>query len=100
MKRKSRAILNRSGEKPCDICKEIEPLQAHHINGREVKNYNQDWNVANICAGCHYQVHLGGIIIESWFDTTNGRELIWHMEEEESITSIESKTHIIKINKS
>ena len=93
---KNRKKINASGKYPCDICKNIEFLESHHINGRKIKNYNKPWNIANICPSCHYKVHLGQIIISGWFDTTNGKELIFNKINESKIVDSESTPHIIK----
>ena len=96
MKRKIRKQSNISGKKECDICRAVDFLQAHHINGRDVPKYNQDWNVANLCASCHYNVHMGAINISGWFDTTNGRELIYNNVNEVPIVDSVTNIHVIK----
>jgi hypothetical protein len=57
-------------------------LVEHHIHGREIARANDGFNIAWICATCHDFVHLGDIIIEGWFRTTKGRELIWRRKGE------------------
>lgn len=95
MKKKIRQLSNRSGQELCSICKEPHILQEHHINGRNVPNYKRAWNITNICANCHDEIHFGKIVIEKWVMTTSGRELIWHKKGEESITGFESTPHMI-----
>lgn len=73
----------RSGKAYCDICNQQRPLVEHHLNGRNVQNWRDGWNISTICANCHDSVHIGDIIIVGWFQTTNGRKLIWHRKGEE-----------------
>lgn len=87
--------MNRSGSLVCPICKEKHILVEHHINGREILNANQPFNIANICSNCHNEVHHGKIVIEGWFSTSNGRELLWHYSNELSLSGQDSKPHII-----
>ena len=92
MSRKNKRIANRKAINYCDICKSQTPLVEHHINGRI---NNEPWNLAYICSNCHYEIHLGKIIIEQWVQTTGGRMLIWHRDGEQSITGNDAKPHII-----
>jgi hypothetical protein len=96
MKSKSRKSKNKSGEMPCEICKNTTFLQSHHIQGRKIPNCNHWSNLVDICPSCHFETHHGKIIIEKWVTTTQGKELIWHYKDEESFTGEDSKTHIIK----
>ena len=96
MKKKIRRLINRNGNTLCDICKTESVLEGHHINGREIERANDPFNIANICPNCHYKVHLGRIIIEGWFDTTDGRLLLWHNKEEQTVTNSQSNPFIIK----
>jgi len=95
MKKKIRSTINISGKCSCDICGQDIPLVTHHINGRNIPNAEHDSNLVHICPNCHYDIHLGNIILESWFMTTSGRELIWHKNGEKSITGKEAKPFII-----
>ena len=88
-----RKIINRSGTKLCEICGNVEILVQHHLNGREIKDWNLEWNVCNICDNCHRLVHINTkdrIIIEGWFKTTHGRKLVWRYFNEESVTGQET----------
>jgi len=95
MSRKNIRKMMRSGTQACPICSREVPLVEHHINGRGVPHWNDPWNIVSICATCHDMVHMNKlsnrIIIEGWFKTTSGRELLWHHAGEESITGEESE---------
>ena len=71
---------NRSGTYPCEICKQIVPLVEHHINGRDIPNWNKPWNIVWICPNCHDKIHMTPpkIIIQGWYMTTTGRVLIFN----------------------
>jgi uncharacterized protein YlaI len=94
----SRAALrksNGSGNGSCDVCNEVGFLEEHHIRGRKIQNYNQPFNIANICPNCHFKIHLGEIIIENWATSTGGRILLWHKKGEKSVTGDDAVPHII-----
>ena len=95
MRKKIIKEKNKSGKCPCEICSVVTFLEIHHINGREIDNYNHKDNLTNICPNCHNEIHHGKIIIEGWFNTTKGRDLIWRRDKEEKITDEESKPYII-----
>ena len=95
IKKETRKKINRSGKNVCDICKEKSILISHHIAGRKIENAEKWWNKANICDKCHRLTHEGKIIIENWCSTTNGRELIWHYENEKSLTGNDSTPYLI-----
>ncbi len=86
MSKKNLRKYKRSGNSECEICEIETPLQEHHIRGREIPDCNNVNNIAWCCPNCHDSIHLGLIIIEGWFNTTKGRELLWHNENEQSIT--------------
>lgn len=94
MKRSIIKKRNRSGKADCDICQEREFLVEHHIRGRKISKPNHPSNLANICSNCHYRVHNGNIIIEQWLKSTSGPELIWHTEEEDSLTGYDADVHL------
>jgi hypothetical protein len=93
--RKIRKKLNRSNTYPCDVCHNTEILVEHHIEGREINNPNHPSNLTNICGNCHNRIHNGIIIIEGWFGTSNGKELLWHHYKSESFSGKAAKTHLI-----
>ena len=93
MYRKLRRKLNSSGKQTCEICKEQNFLVQHHIQGRDVKNPNKHYNLANICNNCHFKVHRGDIIIEKRVMTTMGEVLLWHFHTDPSITGEDSHPH-------
>lgn len=76
----------RSGNMPCPICETCVPLVEHHIHGREVKRWNEEWNICWLCSNCHDLVHCEGdnrIILMGWYQTTNGRKLYWYKSGDE-----------------
>lgn len=82
---------NRSGTQKCEVCGETHRLVRHHLRGRDILNWDSDWNACWICDCCHTKAHYADIIIEGWFQTTEGRELIWRLPHEPSITGQECK---------
>lgn len=80
----------RSGNEQCPICLRRTKLCRHHLNGREIRRSEDRWNTAWICPTCHDLVHEGDIVIEGWFMTTDGMNLIWREGGSESITGTES----------
>ena len=95
MSKKAIKKRNASGEQKCDVCQEVEFLEGHHIRGRRIRNFDDPFNIANICPNCHFKVHLGEFIIENWVNSTSGRILIWHKKDEDSKTGNDASTHII-----
>jgi uncharacterized protein YlaI len=89
MSKKNTRKSKRSGIRSCEICEVVTPLQEHHLRGRKIPNANSSFNLTWICPTCHDRTHLGLIIIEGWFSTTDGEELIWHNEGEPSITGLD-----------
>lgn len=92
---KGTKLSNRSGRFPCDLCSELEILEQHHINGRDIPNPNHPSNLCNICSRCHTKIHYGRIIIERWVQTSGGLELIWHRKNEEGLTGEDSKPKLL-----
>ena len=91
---KSRRSKNKKGSELCEICKEPHYLQAHHIEGRKIKNADKPSNLIDICSNCHEKIHRGDIIIEGKFLTSNGLETFWHKKSEESFSGIKKETYI------
>jgi len=50
----------------CPVCNRELPLVEHHIHGRGVIRWREDWNVAWVCGACHDLIHQGEIVIEGW----------------------------------
>lgn len=84
----------RSGNEKCLICESQCRLVEHHINGRDIHNWDRPSNVSWICPNCHDLVHAGDIVIEGWFMTTKGRELLFHRNGEKSLTGFTSSPPI------
>ena len=99
MRLKTRKIINRSGSAKCDVCKQERFLQRHHIRGRKIPNAEHPSNIANVCPTCHTEIHYGKIIIEGWFQSTNGMTMIWHYDGEKSNTDMDAKPHQFLKNK-
>lgn len=95
MSKKNRLKKNQSGQASCDICNTQTALVTHHIRGREIPEAEHKSNKTDVCPNCHYNIHLGNIIIEEWCNTTIGRQLIWHEKGEPSITGNDAIPHII-----
>ncbi|MCF7924315.1 MAG: HNH endonuclease [Candidatus Izimaplasma sp.] len=96
MNHKNNKKYNISGKRKCECCGEIDFLEEHHIEGRKIKNFNDKFNITNICPSCHYKIHLNKIILEGKFLTSEGYQLIWHSSDEISKTSMDKSTHLIK----
>lgn len=74
---------NRSGVNVCPIRGHKCKLVKHHIHGRDIPDAEAAWNVCWISPEAHDRVHAGEIIIEGWFMTSEGRQLIWRYSYEE-----------------
>lgn len=90
-----KAMMSGSGRCPIDDTYK-GPLDKHHINGRNIPNWDSSWNVVYVSPNTHRKIHEGEIIIEGWFSSTEGRILLWHRKNESSITNRESSPHIIR----
>ncbi len=86
---------NSSGENKCEICGEKTFLQQHHIEGRQISNPHSKNNLCSICSNCHLKIHYGKIIIEGRFLTSNGYKLIFHLNNENSLTGKDKIPHLI-----
>jgi len=91
--KKIRKIINKSGKAKCLICNKQHPLEEHHIAGRKIPNCNHPSNLCNICPNCHTRIHLGQLILEGWFKTTNGTELLWHKIGQENFSGKNIETY-------
>jgi hypothetical protein len=94
--KKARKAQNASGNMICPICDGKHFLTTHHIRGRDIPDCDHPSNLADICENCHRDIHEGVLIIEGWFMTTGGNELIYHRKEEESLSGDDAIPHIIK----
>jgi len=95
MKKSARKALNRSGQNECQVCEEGHILVEHHIRGRDIPSANNPSNLCNICSNCHRLIHEGKIIVEGHFQTTAGKELLWHSVDEASFTGEKAETYLI-----
>jgi len=95
VKKKDVKNINKSGTASCPICKNVDFLHTHHINGRNIMNSEHFSNLVNLCPSCHNKVHMGELIIERWAMTTGGMDIIWHKKEEESLTGDNSSPYLI-----
>ena len=75
----------RSGTQPCPICESEVPLVEHHINGRCVPRWRENWNVVWVCPTCHDLIHVGDIIVEGWWRVNGLRVLSWRKKGDETI---------------
>ena len=92
---KAHKLRNKSGKIPCEICKNCDFLEVHHIRGRKIPNPNRPANICSLCGSCHLNLHYGTLIIEGWISTTSGMTLIWHTKEQPSLTGDDAKPHKI-----
>ena len=86
MKRNVKKHITRHYPQNCPICNNKELLVEHHIRGRKIDNPNHLSNLAYICPNCHQKIHYGIIVLEGYFQTTNGLELLWNYYKDPSIT--------------
>ena len=54
----------RSGNEVCDVTGEQVPLVKHHIRGRDIKNYDETFNITWVSATTHDLIHRGDIVLE------------------------------------
>ena len=71
----------------CEVCKNNEQLETHHINFQKDFDDNKinnnllhiqkdaNYNLVTLCSKCHDDVDRNKILIYGWKDTTNGKEL-------------------------
>jgi len=75
----------------CEICKETQLLETHHIhfqkdciNGKVIDkphiNMNSNCNIVTLCRQCHDEVDRENIIVKGWLETNNGRELEYEIK--------------------
>ena len=95
IRKKTRKIINRSGQRECPICNQKEILVEHHIKGKNIPNANHLSNLAYICDNCHRKIHEGIIILEKYVQTTSGLELFWHKNGTESMTGENARPYLI-----
>jgi uncharacterized protein YlaI len=76
-----RKQISNSGKRECNICESPEYLEEHHINGRKIHDFDADWNKCYICPNCHNKVHRNLIIIDGWYQTTDGYKLFFTKKE-------------------
>ena len=69
--------MKRSGTEFCPICKFHGRLVEHHINGREIRNFQAPFNIVWICPNCHDKIHSNDIINVKWVRTSSGKELFF-----------------------
>ena len=93
--KKTRTKQNKTGKHPCDICTEPNYLDAHHILGRKIPNFNHSSNIASVCQNCHRKIHKGDIIVEKWVMSSSGLQLLWHCQEDDSFTDEDSIPYLI-----
>lgn len=95
VKKSTRKIVNRSGTRECDVCKNRQILIEHHLTGRDIPNPNHPSNLVSICSNCHRLTHEGLIIIEKWIMSTAGHKLLWHKKGETSFSGQDSTPYLI-----
>jgi len=94
MSKQNERKFYRSGSAVCPVSGVKCPLVLHHIHGRSIKNAEAEWNRCWISPNVHDMVHLGLVVIEGWKMTLEGRKLIWHNKEEDSLTNDDAAPYI------
>ena len=61
-------------------------MDTHHIHSLSKGGEDKSYNKCRVCPNCHRKVHMGEIIIEGRFQTTEGNKIIYRNKGEESIT--------------
>jgi len=87
MSKKNKRKEYRSGNKRCILCGYVGPLIEHHINGRKIPNWDNNWNKINCCPNCHDKIHMNVIKIYKWVNTTDGKFLLWKQNKKKHISS-------------
>ena len=69
----------------CEVCGSKEKLETHHIVPQSLadekkrifpwKHMNARENLVSLCDGCHAKHHAGGLDIQGWVQTTEGRKM-------------------------
>lgn len=75
----------------CNVCEEwFNSLDKHHIQSRSKGGSNKKQNIIQVCANCHRLIHIGEIVIEGKFPSTEqgGFTLIFRNKEEPSIMNL------------
>jgi hypothetical protein len=80
----------------CEICGKRTYLEKHHIISKSKGGSNHKSNLTNICSECHTLVHRGDIIIEGKFMTSQGAKIIFHNQNESSLTGKTTDVFLIK----
>jgi len=82
----------------CEICENcFVSIDKHHIQSKSKGGSDRPSNIAHICPNHHRMVHLGLLIIEGRFNSTNGDVLVWRKYTEKSITGTKDPdVYIIK----
>ena len=78
----------------CEICKEVNYLEKHHIQSKCFEGSDNNFNICYICSNCHEKVHRGDIIIEGKFLTLKGYKVIYRNYNELAITDRISKVFV------
>lgn len=80
----------------CDVCtNQVNSTDKHHIISSSLGGSNDKHNIAKVCPNCHRDIHSGLVILEGWFLTSNGFQLIWHYNTDQSITDHKPDCYII-----
>jgi len=80
----------------CECCRlDVTHTDKHHIVSKSLGGSNLKHNITYICPNCHRKVHTGMIVLEGKFLTDYGYQLIWHHNEDESITNYTPDCYIM-----
>lgn len=85
----------------CDIayCNNYLKLDTHHIHSKCYGGGNQIWNKCKLCPNCHRKIHVGELVLEGWWSSSNGRILVYRAKNEPSITGYTPKVWLFSDNK-
>lgn len=88
----------------CEICNNQILTDVHHIHSVSLDGPDVPWNKCELCPNCHRLVHLGDIVVEGRFFTSDclpgETELVWRFKEESCITENVNDSKVFLINKS
>ena len=81
----------------CEICGNDEKilLEMHHIKSKSKGGKNKQSNIVTLCVSCHKKVHNNIYILEGKFLTSEGFQLIYRTNTEETITGNKPDVWII-----
>lgn len=87
----------------CEICKNSILTDVHHIQSISLNGPDVPWNKCELCPNCHRLVHLGVVVIEGRFFTSDCKlgetELVWRLKDDHFIVENENDSKVFLLNK-